>query len=114
MADALPMVKKMVTNLVESGSKVPTWVLTNFNDPNVELEVNTPDVEELKSSMNELKYGGGDDLREQVLKGKRRFLANWVPSPFFEADSWDPGPTLLRTSSYLSEPAPKNPHRHHI
>ena len=70
------MVKKMVTNLVESGSKVPTWVLTNFNDPNVELEVNTPDVEELKSSMNELKYGGGDDLREQVLKGKRRFPAN--------------------------------------
>ena len=71
------MVKKMVTNLVESGSKVPTWVLTNFNDPNVELEVNTPDVEELKSSMNELKYGGGDDLREQVLKGKRRLSANW-------------------------------------
>ena len=70
------MVKKMVTNLKESGSKVPTWVLTNFNDPNVELEVNTPDVEELKSSMNELKYGGGDDLREQVLKGKRRFSAN--------------------------------------
>ena len=70
------MVKKMVTNLVESGSKVPTWVLTNFNDPNVELEVNTPDVEELKSLMNELKYGGGDDLREQVLKGKRRFSAN--------------------------------------
>ena len=73
------MVKKMVTNLVESGSKVPTWVLTNFNDPDVQLEINTPDVEELKSSMNELKYGGGDDLREQVLKGKRRLSANWSP-----------------------------------
>ena len=82
MADALPMVKKMVTNLVESGSKVPTWVLTNFNDPDVQLEINTPDVEELKSSMNELKYGGGDDLREQVLKGKRRLSANWDP------DNW--------------------------
>ena len=80
MAEALPMVKKMVTNLVESGSKVPTWVLTNFNDPDVQLEKVTPNVEELKSSMNELKYGGGDDLREQVLKGKRRFSANWDPN----------------------------------
>ena len=30
MAEALPMVKKMVTNLVESGSKVSRWVLTSF------------------------------------------------------------------------------------
>ena len=75
MAEALPMVKKMVTNLVESGSKVPTWVLTNFNDPDVELEINTTDVKELRSSMNDLKYDGGGDFSEQVLKGKKRFSA---------------------------------------
>ena len=70
MAEALPMVKKMVTNLVESGSKVPKWVLTNFNDPDVELVISTSDVEELRSSLNNLKYGGGGDIWEQALKGK--------------------------------------------
>ena len=71
MAQALPMVKKMVTSLVESDSKVPTWVLTNFNDPDVELVENTLDVEDFRSGLTKLKYGGGGDLSEQVLKGER-------------------------------------------
>ena len=74
MAEALPMVKKMVSSLVTSGSKVPRWVLTNFKDPNVELEINTKDVEELKTSLDELKYGGGGDIWEQVLEGQRYFF----------------------------------------
>ena len=70
MAQALPMVKKMVSNLVKSGSKVPKWVLTDFKDPDVQLVMSTPDVEDLKSGLNNLKYGGGGDIWEQVLKGK--------------------------------------------
>ena len=64
------MVKNLVKSLIESGSTVPTWVLTSFNDPDVELVINTSDVEELRSSLNNLKYGGGDDIWEQALKGK--------------------------------------------
>ena len=68
------MVKKMASSLVTSGSKVPRWVLTNFKDPKVELEISTKDVEELKMSLDELKYGGGGDIWEQVLKGERNFF----------------------------------------
>ena len=64
------MVKKMVSNLVKSGSKVPKWVLTDFKDPDVQLVKSTTDVEDLKSGLNNLKYGGGGDIWEQVLKGK--------------------------------------------
>ena len=79
MAQALPMVKKMVSSLVTSGSKVPRWVLTNFKDPNVELEINTKDVEELKTSLDELKNDENMKLRKfadnnpilPILKGGR-------------------------------------------
>ena len=64
------MVKKMVTGLVESGTKVPRWVLTNFKDPEVELVISATEVEELREMLDELKYGGGGDLDEQALKGK--------------------------------------------
>ena len=70
MAQALPMVKKMVSSLVNSGSKVPKWILTDFKDPDVKLVKSTTDVEDLKSGLNDLKYGGGGDIWEQVLKGK--------------------------------------------
>ena len=70
MAQALPMVKKLVTSLVESGSKVPRWVLTNFKDPDVELVTSTGEVEILREMLDELKYGGGGDIWEQTLKGK--------------------------------------------
>jgi len=74
MAQALPMVKKMVTSLTDS--KVPKWVLTNFNDPDVELVMSTPDVEDLRWGLDELKYGGGGDIWEQVLKGIKVTLEN--------------------------------------
>ena len=70
MAQALPMVKKTVTSLVDSGTKIPRWVLTNFKDPAAEMVTSTTDVEHLRSSLDELKYGGGGDIWEQVLKGK--------------------------------------------
>jgi len=69
MAQALPMVKKMVTSLVESGTKVPRWVLTNFKDPDVDLVTSTDEVEHLREMLDELKYGGGGDIWEQALKG---------------------------------------------
>ena len=64
------MVKNIVTSLAESGSNVPRWILTNFNDPHVELVINTRDVEELMASLNGLKFGGGGDIWGEALKGK--------------------------------------------
>ena len=69
MAAALPRVKKMITKLIESGSKIPTWVLTSSNDPDVDVLKETKDVEELRSALKELEYGGGKDLREQAFEG---------------------------------------------
>ena len=69
MAQALPMVKKMIFDLVKKATKIPTWVLTSFNDPAVKLVKKTNDVEELKTSLDSLTYGGGDDLKEQALEG---------------------------------------------
>ena len=57
MAKALPMVKEMILKLVESRSKIPTWVLTSFNDPDVSLVKKTNEVEDLKSGLGQLKYG---------------------------------------------------------
>ena len=69
MAAALPRVKEMISKLIESGSKIPTWVLTSFNDPDVDVRKETNDVEELRSALKELEYGGGKDLPEQAFEG---------------------------------------------
>ena len=69
MAKALPLVKEMILKLIESRSKIPTWVLTSFNDPIVKLVKKTNDVEELRSGLNQLRYGGGGDLEEQAFRG---------------------------------------------
>ena len=70
MAKALPMVKEMISKLIESRPKIPTWVLTSFNDPKVEILKKIDDVEELRSALNQLRYGGGGgDLPEQAFKG---------------------------------------------
>merc|ERR1711874_149462 len=76
MSQALPMVKKMVFDLVKKATKIPTWVLTSFNDPDVTLVKKTNDVEELKTGLDSLKYGGGDDLKEHALKGIEVTLDN--------------------------------------
>ena len=69
MAQALPMVKEMITKLIESSSKIPTWVLTSFNDPDVDVRKETNDVEELRSALKELTFGNGTDLEEQAFEG---------------------------------------------
>ena len=69
MAPALDMVKKMILKLIESRSKIPTWVLTSFNDPDVKVRKETNDVEELRSALKELTFGNGTDLEEQAFEG---------------------------------------------
>ena len=69
MAKALPRVKEMISKLIESGSKIPTWVLTSFKDPDVDVRKETDDVEELRSALDELKYGDGKDAPEQAFEG---------------------------------------------
>ena len=70
MKKALPRVKEMISKLIESGSKIPTWVLTSFNDPDVDVRKETNDVEELRSALKELTFGGGGDPeREQAFEG---------------------------------------------
>ena len=77
MKKALPMVKQMISKIIESRSKIPTWVLTSFNDkrpdkpndPVAKLVKKTKDVEELRSSLNQLKYGGMGDIEEQAFRG---------------------------------------------
>ena len=69
MAPALDMVKKMILKLIESRSKIPTWVLTSFKDPDVDVRKETNDVEELRSALNQLSYGGGGDVNEQAFRG---------------------------------------------
>ena len=72
------MVKKMVHDLVKKAPKIPTWVLAQFNDPVVKLVKTTSDVDELESSLNSLKYGGGSDLKEQCLKGVSNDILSYV------------------------------------
>lgn len=63
------MVKKMISKLIESSSKIPNWVLTSFNDPLVKLVKKTKYVEELRSGLDQLRFGGGGDLEEQAFQG---------------------------------------------
>ena len=65
MRPALDMVKKMILKLIESRSKIPNWVLTSFNDPDVDVRKETNDVEELRSALKELTFGGGGDPEEE-------------------------------------------------
>ena len=71
MTEALPMVKEMINDLVKNGTKIPTWVLTYFKDPEVKFVKKTEDPEELKTDIDALKHNGDwrDDLKEQALKG---------------------------------------------
>ena len=82
MVEELPLVKEMVKSLVQAGSKVDKWVLTSIKDPEVDVESVTNDHEDIEESLDELNYGGGGDLQEQVLKGKRNsfktFLKNFL------------------------------------
>ena len=72
MVDELPLVREMVRSLVQAGSNVNRWVLVSIKDPEVEVISVTNDHEEIEESLDELNYGGGGDLQEQVLKGNRK------------------------------------------
>ena len=52
------MVKEMVKKVVKAGSKVYRWVLVSIKDPEVEMVTDTNDLEELKTGLDELTYGG--------------------------------------------------------
>ena len=71
MVDELPLVREMVRSLVRAGSNVNRWVLVSIKDPEVEVVDVSNDHEDVEASLDELNYGGGGDLQEQVLKGKR-------------------------------------------
>ena len=109
MGRALPMVKEMISKLIKSRSKIPTWVLTSFNDPKVELVKKTNDVKELRSALNQLRYGGGGDVEEQAFQGATYLEYNlkiYVGNinlkylPFPQA-LWLPWTTCLTTVSFL-------------
>ena len=70
MGRAIPLVKATILNLVESGSNIPKWVLTNFNDPNANVVSETADLEQLKLAVQGLSFSGGEDSPEQALLGK--------------------------------------------
>ena len=50
---------------------VQQWVLTSIKDPEVEVVSVTNKYMDLKTSLDELKLGGGEDFLEQILKGGR-------------------------------------------
>ena len=70
MGRAIPLVKKTILNLVKSGSNIPKWVLTNYNDPDANVVSETADVEQLKLAVQNLSFSGGGDVNEQALLGK--------------------------------------------
>ena len=76
MASAIPLVQEAIVNLVNSGSQIPKWILTEFKGRH-ELEdgsrVNlvTKDPEELKRAVRSLQINGGQSIGEEALKGER-------------------------------------------
>ena len=71
MVEELPLVKEMVKEVVQAGSRVNRWVLTSIKDPEVDVVNIANDHEDIEESLDQLQYGGGGDLEEQVLKGGR-------------------------------------------
>jgi len=69
MQKSLPLVKATIINLVETGSEVPHWFLTGFNDPDVNLVKETASPDELKLAADGLTFNGGGDSKEQALQG---------------------------------------------
>ena len=60
---------------------IPEWILTSFNDPTdldepgATLVRKAENVEDLKSGLSELVYGGGGrDIPEQAFKGTMKFF----------------------------------------
>ena len=69
MAAAIPMVEKMISNLVKNAPRIPEWILTSIKDPSSKLKRKTSNVEVLKRGVRYLRFGGGGDPKEAILKG---------------------------------------------
>ena len=69
MAEAIPMVEKMISNLVKNAPRIPEWILTSIKDPSLKLKRKTRNVEALKRGVRYLRFGGGGDPQEAILKG---------------------------------------------
>ena len=69
MKQAVPMVQKMISNLVENAPRIPIWVLTSIKDHSSKLKRKTKNVEALKRGIEDLRFGGGRDPQEAILKG---------------------------------------------
>ena len=65
------MVQKMISNLVKNAPRIPIWILTSIKDPSSKLKRKTKNVEELKRGVDTLRFGGGRDPQEAILKGGR-------------------------------------------
>ena len=62
-------VRELISKMAEREPEIPQWVLTSFKDPDTKLVKKTNNVEDLKSALSELRYGGGGDVPEQAFKG---------------------------------------------
>ena len=77
MGIALPLVQRTITSLVNSGSQIPKWILTEFKGGSQGAKVNlvTEDPEQLKRAVQSLKIGGGSQRKpyyeEKALEGER-------------------------------------------
>ena len=60
---------ELISKMADREPEIPQWVLTSFKDPDARLVKKTNNVEDLKSALNELRYGGGGDIPEQAFKG---------------------------------------------
>ena len=69
MGISTSLVKATIVNLVDTGTEVPKWVLTSFNDPTVYIAKVTENPEELKWAVQGLSFVGGLDTPEQALQG---------------------------------------------
>ena len=63
------MVEKMISNLVKNAPRIPEWILTSIKDPSSKLKRKTSNVEVLKRGVKYLRFGGGGDPKEAILKG---------------------------------------------
>ena len=77
MGIALALVQQTITSLVNSGSQIPKWILTNFKGggQGVKVDLVTEDPEQLKRAVQSLKINGGSYsppyYEEKALEGER-------------------------------------------
>ena len=70
MEKAIPLARQTIVNLVNSGSQIPKWILTEFKGypQSVRVVTETQDPEQFKASVQSLPIGGGGE--EEALLGE--------------------------------------------